>query len=185
MNIIISTFSVRKPILDIPSKLIAEKVSKLPGVLHCKVSKDHKAYVVTYDSELCKEEDINWIIENPELSSTDKMEFSLVSFLFITMFFILLFILNMKFHHISNSLVALFVLIIFIGSLAPFYQIRYDEEFKEISGFTKTLFSDTKISKNVIFHLGRIFGFTMIGVIFGYLGSLLKFSAIFSWFFKF
>lgn len=178
MNIIISTFSVKKTTLEIQTKFIEEKVSKLPGVLQCKVNKDHKAYVVTYDSDLCKEEDINRIIENPELSSIDKMEFSLVSFLLIAMFFIFLYLLNLRFHHISDLQTTLFVLIIFIGSFAPFYQIRYDEEFKEISGFTKTLFDDPKISKNVLFHLGRVLGFTFIGLLWGYVGSLIKFSAV-------
>jgi sulfite exporter TauE/SafE len=178
MNIITSTFSVVKPIIENQSKFIEDKVSKLPGVLQCKTNRDYKAYVVTYDSELCKEEDINRIIENPELNSSDKLEFSLVSFLFIAMFFIILFLLNMKFHHVSNLLTTLFIIIIFIGSLAPFYQIRYDEEFKEISGYTKILFDDPAISKNVLFHLGRILGFTFLGLVLGYLGSLIKPSAV-------
>ena len=178
MNIIISTFSVKKPTLETQTKFIEEKVSKLPGVLQCKVNKDRRAYVVTYDSDLCIEEDINRIIENPELSSIDKMEYSVVSFLFIALFFILLYLLNLRFHHVNDLRTTLFILIIFIGSLSPFYQIRYDEEFKEISGFTKTLFNDTKISKSVSFHLGRVLGFTFIGLILGYLGSLIKFSTV-------
>lgn len=177
MNIITSTFSVVKPLLENQSKPIEEKVSKLPGVLQCKINKDYKAYVVTYDSELCKEEDINRIIENPDLNSSDKMEFSLVSFLFIAMFFIMLFLLNLKFHHINSLLTFLFILVIFIGSLTPFYQIRYDEEFKEISEYNKILFNDTKISKNIFFHLGRILGLTVMGLVLGYLGSLFKDSA--------
>jgi len=179
MNIIISTFSADKLILEDQSKFIEEKVNKLPGVLQCKINKDYKAYVVTYDSELCKEEDINRIIENSELNSSNKMEFSVVSFLFISMFFIILFLLNIKFRHISSLLTFIFILVIFIGSLSPFYQIRYDEEFKEISGHTIFLFNDKRISKNISFHFGRILGFTLIGLVFGYLGSLIKTSAFF------
>ena len=178
MNIITSTFSVVKPVFDNQTKFIEDKVSKLPGVLQCKINKDYRAFVVTYDSELCKEEDINRIIENSELDSSASMEFSLVSFLFISTFFILLFLLNLKFNHISNLLTILFILVIFIGSLSPFYQIRYDEEFKEISGYTKILFKDPLISKSILFHLGRILGFTVLGLILGYLGSLLKFSLV-------
>ncbi|MGB4589913.1 MAG: sulfite exporter TauE/SafE family protein [Clostridiaceae bacterium] len=179
MNIITSTFSVVKPILENQNKFIEDKVSKLPGVLQCKINKDYKAYVVTYDSELCIEEDINRIIENPELNSSDKMEFSLVSFLFISMFFIILFLLNLKFKHINSFQTFLFVLVIFIGSLTPFYQIKYDDEFKEISEYINFLFSNTKISKSTLFHIGRVLGFTLIGLVFGYIGSLIKTSAFF------
>ena len=174
MNIITSTFSVVKPALENQTKFIEDKVSKLPGVLQCKINKDYKAYVVTYDSELCKEEDINWIIENSELISSDRMEFSLVSFFFISIFFIILFLLNLKFNHISNLLTILFILVIFVGSLAPFYHIKNDEEFKGITELNKLLFNDPRISKSILFHLGRIFGFTVMGLVLGYLGSLFK-----------
>ena len=178
MNIIISTFSVVKPILENQSKFIEDKVNKLPGVLQCKINKDYKAYVITYDSELCKEEDINRIIENPKLNSSDEMGFSLGSFLFIAMFFIILFLLNLKFHHINSLLTFLFILVIFIGSLTPFYQNRNDEEFKEISEHNEVLFNDPKISKNILFLFGRILGFTILGLVLGYLGSLFKTSGI-------
>jgi len=174
MNILKSTFTLEKSVPPSIARTLRDEVGRLPGVLQCTLKRDHKSYAVTFDSELCKEEEINRVLLAFEDEKNEGMEFNFLSFLVIFVLFLVLTLINMKILRVSGIKTHLYILAAIIGVFAPFYQIRFDEEFREISNYSQKLFNTVRTSRSILFILGRLFGYTLIGLAFGYLGSLLK-----------
>lgn len=66
MNITESSFILKKDLTPKDYKKLRRKISCLPGVIKCHKHKNYHSIYITYDTELCPEEEINAVISSSQ-----------------------------------------------------------------------------------------------------------------------
>lgn len=174
MNIIVSRFAVGSHLNNNQQKKVTEKVNELPGVLQCKFNDDAKSFNVTFDDDLCSEEEINQVLRHQSMKLKEGAEFGFISYLVILALFLLLFLLNKNYLRVEGQDIIILVVAAVCGIFSPFYRIRYNQEFRDLSNISQKLFTDLRTSRSILFILGRVTAFTALGFFWGALGSLLR-----------
>ncbi len=68
MNITESSFILKKDMAPKEYWKLRRKVSCLPGVIKCHKNKNYHSIYITYDTELCPEEEINAVLTRAQQS---------------------------------------------------------------------------------------------------------------------
>ncbi|GEM_PF-3847625 len=68
MNITESSFTLKKDMTPKEYWKLRRKVSCLPGVIKCHKNKNYHSMYITYDTEICPEEEINAVISTCQCS---------------------------------------------------------------------------------------------------------------------
>ena len=66
MNITESSFTLKKDMAPKDYWKLRRKVSCLPGVIKCHKNKNYHSIYITYDTELCPEEEINAVLSTAQ-----------------------------------------------------------------------------------------------------------------------
>lgn len=173
MNIITHQFYINRSLSRRETQKVQSDIGLLPGVLQCALDTEGQTMEVTYDNELCSEEELQEILQTKSPFSLRILDVHIQTLVFLLLLYALIFILSDRLHLFAASQWVLYILAGLLGLMTPLYRLREAETTPHVMA-THALFHDPRQMRHPGFILGRTLGYALIGFLLGTLGHVLR-----------
>lgn len=173
MNIITHQFYINRNLSKRETQKVQSDIGLLPGVLQCALDTEGKTMEVTYDNELCSEEELQEILQAKSPFALRILDVHIQTLVSLLLLYALIFILSNRFLIFSASQWVLYILAGLLGLMTPLYRLRETEATPHTMA-THALFHDPRQMRHPGFLLGRTLGYTLVGFLLGTLGHVLR-----------